>query len=819
MKLKDSRTVAARFPRPTLGAEVTPDPCTSIQRFFASLRMTDMATIAKPLAHSTARTDLIGLALVSFTALAAVKLSEAAGWMDLPRLIPLCLIGLAASILLARARWPLWSRISMGVVLGAGVILAFAAGAIAEDTWKDKVTVLAKRLRDWWELVSTGGTTKDNLPLVLLLLAVMWLIAYLSVWLFLASKRKWLAILPSAAWILVNVRYVPLAASFYYAVYLAAVVLLVVYLRLRPAWERPQRVVFLAFLLGITVPFLALSWAIPRAALSQYLGTLKSVSESQWGQMEVTFNRYFSPNPAVETNAPAPGTPLHTFGPEMVLKGNLNVPETKVMNLYTEVAGYLRGATYEVYTGSGWKQMDPAGPAVGKRLDAMPDPYSMRRQITQTIVVGSATDVVFAIGQPVSTSLHAIGMFPTPMSFTVPLDGSSSLFDLPADVRKMGQDLATYYATRPPVTKTTPISRPETPGFTIRRVVRDGSALKAVELVRAETDIPDLMGLRNPIALRPGAKYTIVSSISYATYVELRTAGDDYPAWVTDRYLQLPRNLPESVKQLAYQTAQGADNSYDKAMAIESYLRQLNYNTAIKAPPSNTDVVEYFLFKAPEGYCNYFATAMVVMLRSIGIPARMAVGFNHGEYDLEQEAWTIKESNAHAWPEVFFPQYGWVEFEPTPSQPLLAHEPPGANLEDAETEDVTATDTVEEESWVAREPGIPVFGGIAVLLLAGLLTWHLSLRRLPMASKIYAKMGRLGFLARVRRRPFETPLEYSRRLAGEMPSHSREIETIAGIYTRTTFGRKPLAAPDREELRSSWDRLRTALLLHAVRLG
>ncbi|MBI2934425.1 MAG: transglutaminase domain-containing protein [Chloroflexi bacterium] len=762
--------------------------------------------------------ELTGLVLVSFVALAAVKLSEAAGWMELPRLTPLCLVALFTSAILAKTRIPAGFKYVVAAVTGSATVLAFGASAIAEETWSAKVTTLAKRLDEWWTLATAGETAKDNLPLVLLLLAVMWLIAYLSVWLFLVQRRKWLAVLPSAAWILLNVRYVPLATSSYYAVYIAALILFLVHIRLRESWRHSQRLIFLALLLAISVPILAVSWKIPRVAISSYLGTLKTETESKWGRLETAFNRYFSPNPAVETNAPPPGSPLHTFGPEMVLKGNLNVPESRVMTVNSPVAGYFRGATYEVYTGSGWKQIDPAGPAVGRRLDIVEDDYQMRRQINQTVSVGSTTDVIFAIGQPLSTSLTAVGLFPTPMSFTIPLDGNPAPLNLPPDVRVVAHDLATYYAQRAPGAKRGDPgrpSRPSTPGFTVRRLVRDGGNIKAIEIVRQEPDIPDILGLRSPIAMKPGTKYTIVSSLSSTTYVELREAGENYPSWITDRYLQLPKNLPESVKQLAYQVAQPAENPYDRALAVETYLRQLDYNTHIKTPPADMDVVEYFLFRAPEGYCNYFATAMVVMLRSVGVPARMAVGFNNGEYDLEQEAWIVKESNAHAWPEVYFPQYGWVEFEPTPSQPPLGHEPPSSILEEEEPEIDFAPEPAEEEGWGARETGLSVLSTIAMMALVGVVAWHFTLRRLPSPSKVYVKMLRLGFLARIRRRPSETPLEYSRKLAEELPEHAREIETIAGIYTRTTFGKKTLAVAEHQQLTSSWIRLRKALLRRA----
>lgn len=779
-----------------------------------------MAVLTRKTLSSSAP-EITGLVLVSFLSLATVKISETAGWMELPPLIPLSILALAMAAILAKIKLSAWINYPVSLALGLLTTLAFGAGSISEERWTTKVSVLLHRLEDWWEIVSEGGTAKDNLPLVLLLVGVMWLVSYFSMWLLLKQKRKWLAAVPSAAWLLLNVRYIPQPASFYYGVYLGALALFVVQLRLKDGWQPAARFSFLAFTLAISIPLLLISWAIPQASLAAYTGELKGVIESRWGRMETAFNRYFSPNPAVETNAPAPGAPLHTFGPELVLKGTVNPPESRVMTLYSPLPGYLRGATYEVYTGTGWKQTDPAAPAVGKRLDTVSEPYKMRRQITQTINVGSTTDVVFSIGQPISSSLNTVGSFPTPMAFTVPVDGSLSLYNLPEDVQKAGQELIAYYSLRrsPSKSKDQARARPSTPGFNLKRFVRDGNELKAIEIVREGPEIDDVLALRNPSALKPGSKYTVVSSLSTASYVELREATEPYPTWITDRYLQLPKNLPDSVRQISYEVTRAGNNAYDKALAIEIYLRQMGYSTSIKTPPPNVDVVEYFLFKAPEGYCNYFATAMVVMLRTIGIPARMAVGFNQGEYDLEQEAYFIKESNAHAWPEVFFPEYGWVEFEPTPSQPLLAHEPPSPFIEEEEPEVTGLNEDTETGGWLTNRTAGTIFGALVFVFIMALVIWNLSFRGLSLPSRVYEKMRRFGQLARVAPRSSETPAEYAGKLEAELPDHTREIEAITSGYLEATFGKKSWDRSRLEELELAWRPLRKALLRHAVRLG
>jgi transglutaminase-like putative cysteine protease len=124
------------------------------------------------------------------------------------------------------------------------------------------------------------------------------------------------------------------------------------------------------------------------------------------------------------------------------------------------------------------------------------------------------------------------------------------------------------------------------------------------------------------------------------------------------------------VRELAADTVARLDNPYDKADAIEKFLRNYQYNQNIAAPPAGRDGVDYFLFDLKEGYCDYYASTMVVMLRAVGVPARFVVGYTPGqikaqnELDEGLEQYRVLERNAHAWPEVYFPSYGWIQLSP-----------------------------------------------------------------------------------------------------------------------------------------------------------
>lgn len=159
--------------------------------------------------------------------------------------------------------------------------------------------------------------------------------------------------------------------------------------------------------------------------------------------------------------------------------------------------------------------------------------------------------------------------------------------------------------------------------------------------------------------------YTVTSRMTFADEDDLREAGNNYPDWVADHYLGSFENTSAKVSELALGLTATEPTPYDRALAIETYLRQFPYTLDVSAPPAGKDVVEYFLFDLQEGYCDYYATAMVVMARAAGLPARLAVGYASGSYDEAQDAFLVSEAEAHSWVEIFFPGIGWTIFEPT----------------------------------------------------------------------------------------------------------------------------------------------------------
>lgn len=211
----------------------------------------------------------------------------------------------------------------------------------------------------------------------------------------------------------------------------------------------------------------------------------------------------------------------------------------------------------------------------------------------------------------------------------------------------------------------------------------------------------DLNLLRATERLHVDELYSVRSAPLAPTVSELRAARTEYPEWVTARYLQLPENLPADIRELALELTRGRSSVYDKARVITTYLRtEIEYSDTIPAPPVGRDPLEWFLFTWQEGYCNYSASAEVVMLRSLGIPARMVVGFAQGQ-KVDNSDFLVLQKDAHAWPEVYFPEIGWVEFEPTANQIRLVR--PLGEIEPEEEEGVLFNALLDNEELLNEE--------------------------------------------------------------------------------------------------------------------
>jgi transglutaminase-like putative cysteine protease len=253
-----------------------------------------------------------------------------------------------------------------------------------------------------------------------------------------------------------------------------------------------------------------------------------------------------------------------------------------------------------------------------------------------------------------------------------------------------------------------------------------------------------------------GSVYTVVSRRMLATASQLRDS--DYsptPQSVLDLDAQLPQTTPR-VAALARRITAGQRTRYDKIVAIEAWLgTHTHYSLNAPLSPRGVDVVDYFLFHSKEGWCEQIASSLVVLARSAGIPARVATGFATGSRDPLTGRFVVRESDAHAWAEVYFAGIGWQGFDPTQSVPL-------------------AGDAARGGSWLqTARSNAPAFGVIALLLVVAAvcapgLVAALRRRRRRRASwsaQTLHRLERVGKRAGRARAPAETPREYATVLA------------------------------------------------------
>ena len=187
-----------------------------------------------------------------------------------------------------------------------------------------------------------------------------------------------------------------------------------------------------------------------------------------------------------------------------------------------------------------------------------------------------------------------------------------------------------------------------------------GAAVRRSYLVEDRTG-----SVFDPFYVSERVRYDAVSMRDRNTPAELRGAPTIYPAEISATYLQLPP-LDPRIPALAKQITAHSATPYDKASATEIYLRtHYGYTLDLSGTPP-PDPLAYFLFDRRAGHCEYFASAMTVMMRSLGIPSRYINGFLPGEFNSVDGNYVIRASDAHSWVEVYFPDYGWITFDPTP---------------------------------------------------------------------------------------------------------------------------------------------------------
>jgi transglutaminase-like putative cysteine protease len=261
-------------------------------------------------------------------------------------------------------------------------------------------------------------------------------------------------------------------------------------------------------------------------------------------------------------------------------------------------------------------------------------------------------------------------------------------------------------------------------------------------------------------------------------------------------YLALPRAYAPRVSDLALVLAGNKPTQYEKALALETYLRDLPYSYQVQPLPSNGDAVEQFLFDMRQGYCTYYASSMAVLARSLGIPARVAIGYATGEYDPTSRAYVVHEADAHAWPELYIGGQ-WLPFEPTPIRPLPARSSSAAPVpEPAPAPAEQPSDASGPLVWLA------VLAIVALLTGAGV--WMGRTRNRPvraLALEVQRRLERQGVRAGVPWPAGATLNEYGQLLEPKTGSDTHALHDVVELVGQARYSGQPLN--DKEENRLS----------------
>ncbi len=323
-------------------------------------------------------------------------------------------------------------------------------------------------------------------------------------------------------------------------------------------------------------------------------------------------------------------------------------------------------------------------------------------------------------------------------------------------------------------------------------------------------------------ALTKRQQYEVDSLIPIVSANQLRNSSQIYPGEIRQRYLSLPKTTPQRVLDLATELTADVTNPYDKVKAIEAFLRAYPYSLDISPPPTGRDVADYFLFDLKTGYCDYYATSMVVLARTIGLPARLVIGYSSGVYNPFAGEYIVRESNAHSWVEVYFVGIGWVEFEPTANQPaiILPEELP------QEVSPAIMSSPIESglgASAHARQgysikPNLPLFLALLAFIISVAGLWFLRAQGLLRAhgtiSSIYKYVYRHGKRIYKNAPLYETPSVFADHLQERLDAGHRwlnpapdEIQLLTRLYLQETYSAHPITKDERSHAISVWRKL------------
>ena len=749
------------------------------------------------------RAGWISLVLLAVMALALAWAVQGAKWLDqMDFLVPVALYAVIAGSLVGMLRGSIVWALPIGALIGAGIVLWTIGGEYypALDQ-TGRLLALRTEFIDWLIVVLGTGYPPQMTPYAIGLGVLMFATAFAAAFAVYRHHRVLDAIVLLGAAMIVNLSATLTDLFFQLLLFVVAAMLLWLRAALvdrQDGWQRRRvnetlEVPTAIMRSGILSAgaAIALAWLLTAVAVAAPLTDAWRSMDGVWTGMQDQFDSVFG-----SLTNPQSRISGNSFGSSFIVQGEWVSVDDEVLVLAAPRALYLRTRTYDIYSGHGWDSSESVQRNVGAGDLLFNELTSERSTVPDAVRVER---IGIEMRQPIGRDLFTAGS---------PLE---------------------IYA---PAVVSEPFGQP-------------------------------LLGhIQHANALGKGESYEQDVQLSTATEAELGAAGDEYPEEIRDLYLDASR-VTDGVADLAVEVTEnaGAENNYEKARALASYLSHdpsFSYSTKAGVPPSDADLVDFFLFD-PElgrsGYCQYFASAMVMMARSLGLPARLAAGFAPGERQ-DDNTFLYREANAHAWAEIYFPGYGWEIFEATKSiNPGF-----GRATGDATSPGVPPTvgidpfledpDLVESLRGTGGEVALPspdpVAGAIdpnqpdaaatdessrganalliAVLVLGGLIALWVRMnyvnrrwRLLPAGDRAWRQLTAAAGRAGVGPRPSETIYEYAGWLEDQLPDQAVPIQTVADGKVWQSYSGRGLTLSGAHKLENALRQLRWPLIWLAVR--
>jgi len=548
---------------------------------------------------------------------------DAAGYVEnISILVPVTLGALALGFLMAFSRFDGFFALSHSMFTGLAWILFLMSGQVSPEEIAPFVSngipavqatayFVLLRWLNWIDALINNVASNDNYIFIFEMCFLLWWLTYLGVWSIMRYGYTWRAIVPAGVVLLVNTYYAPESILGFLVVFCLIAMLLFVRTNLAEQqlrW-RDQRIHYSP---DVTFDFLrnGLAYSVVIVAVAWIVPGLGRNMEVRTVLDPV--NRQWEAV-SERMNQLYQGIKRQTrpgssnFGQNLTLGGARNVTDNAVFRVKAAHGRYWRAVVYDTFDGRAWHTTTEESSTYNQNQTVDIASWQLRQPLTQTVTM-------------VASSGSMVFAAPDILSINLPIN---------AGVRKLPVQAA------------------------------DGK--DAVEITSAQSQHE----------LQANESYVVLSSETDVTEHALKEDNTNYPDAIRSTYLQMPDKFSPRVAAEAKTLTDNLATVYDKARSVETYLRSFKYNDNIDAPPPNRDPIEYFLYDIREGYCDYYATSMVMMLRSVGIPARAVSGYAEGHYDEETGFYTITERDAHTWVEVYFPTYGWIEFEPTAGESQL----------------------------------------------------------------------------------------------------------------------------------------------------